>query len=162
MSISDTTGCGSSWWRKRSILALIALGTGLVGLRAYIDISAGLHAEKGLHAARMTLQAVEEYVTKHNGAWPRSWADLEQTSNKVNEVYQMTDGREHVADFVWIDFNADPDLIAKQTEDEFDAIGLVGLQHPSYHFAVPPFLEALRKARQRTRSTEKPAVGGKP
>ncbi len=110
----------------------------------------------------MTLQAVEEYVTKHNGAWPRSWADLEQTSNKVNEVYQVTDGREHVADFVWIDFNADPDLIAKQTEDEFDAIGLVGLQHPSYHFAVPPFLEALRKARQRTRSTEKPAVGGKP
>jgi len=134
----------------------------LEGLKAYVDISAGRHAEKALPAAQMTLQAVEEYVTKHNGAWPRSWADLEQTSNKVNEVYRMTDGREHVADFVWIDFNADPALIAKQTEDEFHAIGLVGLQHSSYHFAVPPFLEALRKARQRTRSTEKPAVGRKP
>ncbi len=162
MSISDSTGGGSSWWRKRSIFALIALGMGLVGLRAYVDISAGRHAEKGLPAAQMTLQAVEEYVTKHNGAWPRSWADLEQTSNKVNEVYRMTDGCEHVADFVWIDFNADPARIAKQTEDNFDTIGLVGLQHPSYHFAVPPFLEALRKARQRARSTEKPARGGKP
>jgi uncharacterized protein with von Willebrand factor type A (vWA) domain len=161
MSISDGTAGGSWSWRKRLILALIAVGIGLEGLRAYVFISSGRHAEKGLHAARMTLQAVEEYVTKHDGAWPRSWADLERTSNKVNEVYQLTDGREHVADFVWIDFNADPALIAKQTEDDFDAIGLVGLQHPSYHFAVPPFLEALRKARQRARSTEKPAVGGK-
>jgi hypothetical protein len=161
MSISDSTGGGSSR-RKQLILALIAVVIGVEGLKAYIDISAGRHAEKGLPAARMTLQAVEEYVTKHNGAWPRSWADLEQTSNKVNEVYRMTDGREHVADFVRIDFNADPARIAKQTEDEFDAIRLVGLQHPSYHFAVPPFLEALRNARQRARSTEKPTMGGKP
>jgi hypothetical protein len=34
----------------------------------------------------------------------------------------MTGGREHVADFVWIDFDADPEQVAKQTETEFEAI----------------------------------------
>ena len=127
----------------------LAVAIGWGAWCVYEGVSASVHAEKGLHATRLTLKAVEEYFTKHDGAWPGSWADLEQTSNKVDEVYQMTDGRDHVADFVWVDFGADPDLIAKQTENEFEAIRPVGPYYASYRFAVPLFLESLRKARQR-------------
>src|ERR1700678_669967 len=145
MSTVGQTCRGSLWWLTRAILILVVAGIAAGIWCVYEGVSVSLHAEKGLHATRLTLEIVEEYVAQHNGAWPRSWTDLEQTSGKISEVYRMTGGREHVADYVWIDFDADPGRLAKQTESEFEAIRPVGPFYPSYRVAVPSLLEALRK-----------------
>jgi hypothetical protein len=128
---------------------LVAVLAGLAwgGWCVYDGISASLHAEMGLHATRQTIETVEVYVKNHNGQWPRSWNDLEQSRSAVAEVYRWTGGREHVNEFVFIDFDADANRLAKQTDDEFDAIRPVGPFYGSYRFAIPLLLQTLRQTR---------------
>jgi hypothetical protein len=98
MSTVGQTRRGSLWWLTRAILGLVVAGIVAGIWCVYEAVSLSLDAERGLHATRMTTEAVEEYVAHHDGAWPRSWTDLEQTGGKVSEVY-LTGGREHVADY---------------------------------------------------------------
>jgi hypothetical protein len=134
-------------WVIGSVVVLFLSAGTFVLWCAYEAISASLHAERGLHATRWTIQAAEDYVTKHNGAWPRSWVDLEESSSQMKDAYGITGGREHVEEFVAVDFKADPDRLAKQTEEQFTAIKPVGPLYPSYRSQIPFLLEALRKAR---------------
>jgi hypothetical protein len=96
-------------WTIRSILFFIVAGIAFGLWCAYDGISASLHAERVLGATRWTIEAAEDYVKAHDGAWPRSWEDLEQSSNHMKDVYGMTGGRKHVQEFVSVDFGADPD-----------------------------------------------------
>ncbi len=138
----------TSWrWVFRSLLFLIVVGLAGGLWCAYDGISASLHAESGLHATRLTIQAVEEYVKKHDGAWPRSWKELEQSSTKIKDVYDWTQGSGNIDNFVSVDFGANPDRLAKQTEEDFTAIKPVGPYYGSYRIEVPFLLEALRQTR---------------
>jgi hypothetical protein len=116
--------------------------------RVYDGTSASLHAEKGLHATQFTFEAIEDYVRKHNGAWPRSWKELERSSPQMDDVYRWTGGSYKVQEFVSVDFDADPDRLAKQTEEEFQAIRPVGPFYGSYRIEIPFMLEALRQTRE--------------
>ena len=102
----------------------------------------------GLHATIGTVEAVEDFVRKHDGAWPRSWGELEQTSPQIRDAYGFTDGRAKIEEFVSIDFNANPDQLMKQSEEEFDAIKPVGPSYGSYRYHLPSLLAALRETRR--------------
>src|SRR5580700_6615697 len=121
-----TRRTGWARWAIRSAFLLVGVGLA-VGLWCLYDgISASVHAERGLHATKLTIQAAEAYVKKHEGAWPRSWAELEQSDSKVKEAYEWTEGAGNVGKFVFVDFGADPNRLARQTEREFEAIKPVG------------------------------------
>lgn len=147
-------------WLIGFVLFVVA-GLAAAGWFVYRAISAALHAENGLHATRFTIAAVEDYVRKHDGTWPRSWNDLEQSSPQMRDVYRFTDGPDKVEEFVSVDFNADPDLLAKQNADEFYAIKPVRPSFENYRSHLPFLLDALRQTRRsRSNANDKP-TGGK-
>jgi hypothetical protein len=135
-------------WALRAIVALLVSGIGFGLWSLYEGISASLHAEIGLHATQMAIEAVEEYVRKHDGGWPRSWKALQESSPKTFDVYQWTGGFDHVNQYVFIDFEADPDRLATQSDDEFEAIKPVGPYYGSYKYHIPFLLQALRETRR--------------
>jgi hypothetical protein len=142
----------ASWprWTLRAIVALLVLGLGFGAWCAYEGISESLHAEVGLHATQMTMEAVEDYVRKNDGNWPGSWKALEASSPKTFDVYRLTRGFDNVSQYVFIDFAADPARLAKQSQDEFEAIKPVGPFYGSYRYHIPFLLQALRETRQPT------------
>ncbi len=137
-------------WTIRAIVALLALGLGFGAWCVYEGISASLHAEMGLHATQMTIEAVEEYVRKNDGNWPRSWKAIEQSSPKAFDAYQWTRGSNSISQYVFVDFDADPNRLATQSEDEFEAIKPVGPFYGSYRHHIPFLLQALRETRHTT------------
>jgi hypothetical protein len=66
MSTIIKTRRGWLQWLTRATVALIVTGIAAAAWCVYEGVSVSLHAENGLHATRLTLQAVEEYVTKHD------------------------------------------------------------------------------------------------
>ncbi len=104
----------------------------------------------GLHATQMTMEAVEDYLRKNDGNWPGSWKALEASSPKTFDVYRWTGGSDSVSEYVFVDFNADPNRLATQSEDEFDAIKPVGSFYGSYRYHIPSLLQALRETRHTT------------
>jgi hypothetical protein len=134
------------WVFRLVLLAIVVLIGGALWC-VYDAVSEALHAEKGLHATNLTIEAVAEYLDKHNGAWPRSWKELEQSSSQMGEAYRFAGGSDKIQEFVAFDFNADPDRLAQQTDDEFAAIKPVGPRFESYRIEVPFLLETLRRTR---------------
>jgi hypothetical protein len=153
--MSDVPKKGSRAWIRWTIRAVLL---GIVVLVAgglwcvYLGVSESLHAENGLHATQYTFEAVEDFLKKHDGEWPRSWKQLEQSSPQMSDVYESVGGPDKVEEFVAVDFDADPDRLAKQTQEEFQAIKPVGSFYGSYKFRIPSLLESLRQTRHRPES----------
>jgi hypothetical protein len=108
-----------------------------------------------LHATNEACELTMEYVQQHNGAWPRSWHDLERVHlppNKSN-VYRWPEDSKQLRQFVTIDFAAEPEQLTKQTVADFEAIKPIG---PSFPYKddgrVLALLESLRASRRATRS----------
>lgn len=80
------------------------------------SISTSLLAERCLHAQLLVIDIVREYVEFSNGSWPRSWDDLEKIPRGKRSSL------EELRTYVSIDFAADPDRMACQSSDEFNAI----------------------------------------
>ena|ERR1700730_4529932 len=86
-AVNSRRSAGRRWTIRAILVAVVALIGGALWC-VYDGISASLHAEKGLHATQFTFQAIEDYVRKHNGAWPRSWKELERSSPQMDDVYR--------------------------------------------------------------------------
>jgi hypothetical protein len=126
-------------------LVAVALVIGLA--IAFIAASAALAAEHALHANLLVLDLVREYVVDHQGAWPRSWTDLEQLPAREGAGLRWPADAEEVRRYVAVDFAAEPDKLATQSVDQFDAIQPIG---PCYILdgEMAVFLDGIRQTRQ--------------
>ena len=129
-------------WVVRTLIGVIVLG--MIGSLIWLSSAAyvSLRAEKALHATLYTIDLVQKYVDQHEGRWPRSWADLESLPAPGPQFRWPEDSPE-LQSYVVVDFSVDPRQIAKQTEDEFDAI-LPAV--PSYSFRQRGSVGALIKS----------------
>lgn len=75
------------------------------------------------------------YLERTEGAWPSSWDDL----------FLDREDREWLSENIFIDFQADPATLAKQSPEEFEAIHLKtpGMERTNYR--EDQLLETLRK-----------------
>jgi hypothetical protein len=127
--------------RIAAVVAFTAVLAG--GFFVYHGISASLHAEHVLHAALLTVQLLDDYVTTHDGQWPRSWADLETLPPREWAMFEWPKDSPEVQRYVAVDFSADPQRLAVQSVDEFDAVRPIG---PYYPFKDRGTVEALLKS----------------
>lgn len=130
-------------------VGLVAV-TLVIGLAiAYIAVSTSLTAEHALHANLLVLDLVREYVVDHQGAWPRSWEDLEQLPAREKGMFRWPLDAEEVRRYVSVDFAAEPDKLATQSVDQFDAIQPIGPCYLYKHYSnVPRLLDAIRQTKQ--------------
>lgn len=127
--------------RVAAFIALILAG--VAGWCVYQGVSASVHAEYVLHAALLTVQLLEEYVVQHDGAWPRSWSDLETIPPRERGLFDWPKDSREVQRYVEIDFSANPERLAKQGIEGFDAVRPIG---PYYGFKDSHEVKALLKA----------------
>ena len=82
-------------WISLLVLLMVAVGVG--GWMVYSGISISLRAETNLHAIRLTIRVVEQFV-HDKGRWPRSWEEMEQqrfpstTPSPLNVGYRESEG----------------------------------------------------------------------
>jgi hypothetical protein len=129
--MTDTSTGFAGSWRRRVVLALVMLllfAAGAVAWCIYVAVSQSLHAEAALHATNEACELVTEYARQHHGAWPRSWQDLERLSMPIDRfnVFPWPKESQRLQQYVTIDFSADPELLAKQSVDDFEAIKPIG------------------------------------
>jgi hypothetical protein len=101
------------------------------------------HAEKSLHGTLLTLDLVTAHVRAHHGKWPRSWSDLERQHPEGRYLFRWPEDVATVREYVTVDFEADPVVVAQQSKDEFAAVRPVG---PSFSYRGRWQLEALLAA----------------
>lgn len=112
-------------------------------------------AEQTLHACINTSDLIEEFVSKHDGNWPRSWDDLQGLGHDNPrfgaEISSNWPGfREESANRVRIDFAADPSRLASlpivdyQVKD-FKAIEPIGPVYNSFDRHFYRIVNALQK-----------------
>jgi hypothetical protein len=133
--------------RAIGIVAAVAILAGIgAGWCLYRGISASIHAEYALHAALLSVQLLEEYVVKHDGAWPRSWADLEGLPPRDRAMFRWPRDSHEVQRYVSVDFSADPQRLARQSSGEFEAVRPIGPYYPFKHYgSVDALLKAIRE-----------------
>ncbi|MCE9547258.1 MAG: hypothetical protein K8T25_17440 [Planctomycetia bacterium] len=113
----------------------------------YLAISTAKHAELALHATLLTFMVVEDHVKTHNGAWPRSWNELEKSPQRKWSQYEWPKDSKTIQQYVAVDFTADPKVLAHQSVDDFQAIKPIGSHFPykDYGF-LKSLLQTLREA----------------
>lgn len=140
-----------------ALALLAAVATLVVGWIAYHALSAAGHAEHALHAQLVTFPALKAYVVLHDGAWPRSWADLEQIPSESPSMYQWPRDSAEVQKYVAIDFSADPDRLLKHGPSGFDAVRPIGPSYPIDRYRlVEGLLDAIRDTRGQVEPRETP------
>ncbi len=146
------------------ILAIVALFC-LIGGAAYAATVA--HRLRTLcHAAvcgKLATDWVTDYVSMHDGEWPRSWDALRECQRE----YAAVSGRneegmiEMVQAYVAIDFQADSRVVAGQTAEEFRAIHSLdgyGVDHREY-WDVSFLIGMLQDVNDRTANPPQPQSG---
>jgi hypothetical protein len=127
-------------WLARVLLAVMLIAILTLGYCVYRGISNSLHAEHVYHAALLTIQLLDEYVTRNDGDWPDSWADLENTPHQGGGMYEWPTDSQEVQQYVSVDFSADVERLLRLEEGEFDAVRPIG---PYYPFQDHPRVEVL-------------------
>lgn len=94
-------------FRTWLIGSLLTVVTAVAGFFCYVAWFC-LKAEENLIAISEATILVVDHLEKTDGEWPRSWAGLPDNGRLRQSVL--------------IDFEADPDVLAKQTAEEFQAI----------------------------------------
>ncbi len=156
MSTAPVSSSGR-WLRRvlRMLLLFLLVGAVIAAGCIYVGVSTSVHAEKALHATNEVCNLMTEYVQQHNGAWPRSWHEFEQLSLPPNKYsfYHWPEDSKRLQEFVAIDFAADPEQLAKQSVDEFDAIKPIGPYYPyKFYGHVASLLKALCVSRHAPQS----------
>lgn len=124
-------------WILRVALAVVLIAVVIAGFCIYVGVSTSLHAERGLHATLLTFGLLEDYVARHAGRWPDSWADLEHLAPREGGGFNWPEDSQEVQKFVEVDFAEDHQQLAKQDAEQFNAVRPIG---PHYE----PFVETWR------------------
>ncbi len=101
------------------VVCLVAL---IGGYCVYRAISDALHAENVLHAGRLTIKLLDDYVTEHDGKWPSSWTDLKKLPPTDWAMFEWPKDSAEVQRYIAVNFAAGTDSIATQSVQEFDAV----------------------------------------
>ncbi len=135
-------------WILRAFAFTLLLGLSFILWAVYTAYTLADHAERALHAVNLTTVAVERYVDRER-KWPKSWEDL-ATINTVDGsgigIYSWPADHDWIKQYVTVDFHADPNILAKQTVEEFDAVKPIGVYYPykqDGHIAT--LIETLRR-----------------
>lgn len=124
----------------------VSLGLGMV----YWGIRCALAAERALHATLLVIDLVREYVVDHQGAWPRSWQDLERLSPRDRAMFQWPEDAEDVRRYVSVDFGAHPHQLATESVEQFVAIQPQGpcyVYNYTHYPEIAKLLDAIRQSR---------------
>jgi hypothetical protein len=146
-------------WRRYfwiSLAGILILVVSVVGWMLYRAATFAIQAERNLHDTLFAIQLVEQFVND-DGHWPRSWAELEQlpfpskTPSPLNVQHQpfksWPAASKHLQECVAIDFQADPEQIARQDPMKFEAIKPIG---PYYEFRNYGYVASLQETLQTT------------
>jgi hypothetical protein len=117
--------------RMKRVILFTVSGTVVVSICvvmvfAYLGATTSITAEYSLHANTLVIDLVQDYVLAHEGAWPKSWADLENTPKLQWAMYEWPKDADEVRRYVTVDFEADPDKLATQSVEEFTAVQAIG------------------------------------
>jgi hypothetical protein len=110
-------------------------------------------AQARLAHMRHVLAVVAQYVRQHQGAWPRSWEEIEKTPVPPDAPPRLgtwPDVRNHVK----VDFQVNPRKLLLAGSDQFQAISPRG-RCGDYREDVQRLLEALRESLPPETGTEK-------
>lgn len=125
-----------------SVVVSVSIAVGVL----YCGIRWALTAECSLHATLLVVDLVREYVIDHQGAWPRSWEDLERLPPRQRAMFQWPADSEAVQRYVSVDFRADPKKLATESLEQFVAIQPRGPCYPYNHYPeIAELLDAIRK-----------------
>ena len=125
------------------VLAILLIGLWL----AYVGVSTSLRAECALHANCLVIELITEYAANNNGAWPRSWHDLEMLPSRQHAMFQWPADREKVEQYVLVDFEADPDKLAMESVENFKAVKPIGPYY-SYDNEIEHLLHVIQQTRK--------------
>jgi hypothetical protein len=151
-------------WLIRSLVVLLLAAVGLGSWMLYRGVTISLQAEGNLHATLFTIRLVEQFVAD-NGRWPHSWDELEGLSittdppspaqGNVSAIriggqhgYECPAASPEIRKRVSIDFQADPEEIARQDPMTFGAIKPIG---PYYEYRDYGFVTSLQATIRRSR-----------
>jgi len=136
----------------RWLLGFLILWVVLFGIwRLY---QAPREARARLAHMRHVLAVVAHYVRQHQGAWPRSWEEIEKTPVPPEAPPRLgawPDVRHHVK----VDFQVDPRKLLQTGPDQFQAISPRG-RCGDYREDVQRLLEAIREALPQETEAQKP------
>lgn len=122
---------------------------------AMMPVYTSLRAEKADHATLLTTQVIEDHVMQHDGQWPRSWTELEQSPSRSRAMFKWPNDRAEIQPYVWVDFDADANYLARQSADEFRAIEPIGPYYPWEDYPeLSSLLETLRSTRGEPKASQ--------
>lgn len=125
-----------TWALRLTCLAIIVTVLLAIALCAFA-VRHALVAERNLHAMIDATNACHSYVDEHEGAWPRSWEDIDP---------YVRDGRAHITrPRVTIDFDADPAILATQDSSSFTGIQPNLPIYDAYQSFVDALIETLKQ-----------------
>lgn len=87
---------------------------------------------------------VAAFVKENDGAWPRSWEELQAGPQPKIFVHQDSIDYEVVRRHVVIDFDSDPSELARQSPESFVAIRAIDPVY-SYSHDVKHLIETLKR-----------------
>lgn len=115
----------------RSVIRIaVALGIVAVLIAArfvYQGYLRSFETERALYAASLTMQLLDEYVATHDGAWPRSWNDLEGLPSREWGEYQWPVHSQEIQRYVVVDFAVNSKDLAEQKTRVIDAVQVIGI-----------------------------------
>ena len=160
MSVShDRCEAKRDWfqvWFVRGIVVTAVIAIGWIGAAAYI----ANRAELNLIAFSEASLAICGFIEKTDGKWPRSWDDLVD----IEIPYRGKPDVKRIKHLVEIDFNADPEVLMKQSPEEFVAIRQIDkdYRYPSVVLRrCERVILTLRGVREASRPPEPQSGGSK-
>ena len=118
------------------MLRYLKVGIGIVVAvsvaMAYHIARMALIAEERLHAIAFTIELLEEFIRKHDGEWPTSWAALDSSPTEASSYYSGIARRDRLRAFVTVNFGVITCEVAKQKPDTFSAVQPIGPCSKSY------------------------------
>jgi hypothetical protein len=153
--------------KKRLLLktvVLIALCL-LLSVIAYIPfhlITLSAEAERTLVSVGLTCHVVEQYLDEHEGAWPRSWKDLESVHlSSDDEDLALPNGLNDLRASVYIDFDVSADdLLRARRAEDFRAIRPIRPCYESYHKYFWRLIQKLRAWQEKRQVKGRGQKGG--
>lgn len=133
----EADGTAAPAWARRVAMALAVFVVAALAAGAwvaYVAVTTSLESEHTLHATYFAVALVEDFVATHH-RWPADWDDLERHPRPPDARWyrDWPDDADELRRRVAIDFDADPESVARQPPMEFTAIRPIGPYYEHRH-----------------------------